>query len=62
MTLRSSDLQSDSDLDSIHKSCDVVNEWFYMALIKRNDATYDIYIASKLIKDYAQNQYVQKIS
>ena len=26
MTLRRSDLQSDSDLDSIHNSCDVFND------------------------------------
>ena len=28
MTLRSNDLQSDSDLDSIRNSCDVLEQWW----------------------------------
>ena len=40
MTLRSSDLQSDSDLDSIRNSCDV---FYYMAQLSLPGAALELY-------------------
>ena len=43
MTLRSSDLQSDSDLDSIRNSCDVLNLQMQIYLLMTISGVVDFY-------------------
>ena len=54
MTLRSSDLQSDSDLDSIRKSCDVF--WGHPVVEMRKDKIISIVIIKQGADDKGEDK------